>query len=837
MAGHAVEVATTDTTIEQAGVAPASTERLLAEVLADVVRSEHVSVDSNFFDDLGADSMVMAQFCARVRKREDLPSVSMKDIYRYPTISSLAAALAEHEPVPAAAPPAPAPAPAPVGRAQYALCATLQVLAYLGYAYLAALVLTQAYEWISAGTTELEIYLHALVVGAVAFTSLCLLPVAAKWLLVGRWKAGEIRIWSLAYFRFWLVKTLMRTSPLALFAGSPLYVVYLRMLGARIGRGVVVLTKHIPVCTDLITIGEGTVVRKDAFLNGYRAQAGMIQRGPVTLGRDVYVGEASVLDIGTSMGDGSLLGRSSSLHAGQTVPAGERWHGSPAQRTGLLYPVVPPVRCGSVRRFVYSVLQLLVVLVISLPLLLGGAIMLLAGVPKLAALLEPHPIALTTWIFYLDALGVSLVLFAGSLVLGLIGVAVLPRLLRPAVRIDRTYRLYGIHWWAQRVIGFLTNRKFFMMMFGDSSYVVHYLRWIGYDLSHVVQTGSNFGTEVKHDNPFAGTVGSGTMVADGLSLINTEYSNTSFRVSRSEIGPHNFLGNHIVYPPGGRTGDNCLLATKVGVPVDGPMRENAGLLGSPSMQIPRSVQRDSSFEHLETGDELRRRLAHKNRHNVVTIGWFLLVRWLHLFVATLLLATAADLYDWLGISAVALISVLLMVFGIGYNLLVDRIVTTVHPQRPMFCSIYDIRFWRHERFWKVPETDHLQLFNGTPLKAVLWRLMGARIGKRVFDDGCYISERKLVAVGDDSVLNAGSKIQCHSQEDGTFKSDRSTLGAGCTVGTGALVHYGVTMGDGVVLAPDSFLMKGEEIPNYEQWGGNPAHETRPVQRLTGGMTR
>ena len=36
----------------------------------------------------------------------------------------------------------------------------------------------------------------------------------------------------------------------------------------------------------------------------------------------------------------------------------------------------------------------------------------------------------------------------------------------------------------------------------------------------------------------------------------------------------------------------------------------------------------------------------------------------------------------------------------------------------------------------------------------------------------------------------------------------------------------MTMGDGVVLAPDSFLMKGEEIPQYERWGGNPAREMR-----------
>ncbi|MGW1797140.1 phosphopantetheine-binding protein [Streptomyces sp. NPDC001984] len=42
------------------------TERLLAEVLAGILRVEQVPFDSHFFNDLGADSLVMAQFCARV---------------------------------------------------------------------------------------------------------------------------------------------------------------------------------------------------------------------------------------------------------------------------------------------------------------------------------------------------------------------------------------------------------------------------------------------------------------------------------------------------------------------------------------------------------------------------------------------------------------------------------------------------------------------------------------------------------------------------------------------------------------------------------------------------
>ena len=46
-------------------------------------------------------------FCARVRKRGDLPSVSMKDIYAHPTIASLAAALTRDAPAQAEQAPAP----------------------------------------------------------------------------------------------------------------------------------------------------------------------------------------------------------------------------------------------------------------------------------------------------------------------------------------------------------------------------------------------------------------------------------------------------------------------------------------------------------------------------------------------------------------------------------------------------------------------------------------------------------------------------------------------------------------------------------------------------------
>ena len=156
--------------------------------------------------------------------------------------------------------------------------------------------------------------------------------------------------------------------------------------------------------------------------------------------------------------------------------------------------------------------------------------------------------------------------------------------------------------------------------------------------------------------------------------------------------------------------------------------------------------------------------------------------------------------------------------------LLHRGVEALYPLRPTVCSIYDRRFWAHERLWKLLPIHLLHAFDGTPFKSMLWRLLGVRIGRMVFDDGVHLSEPTLTAIGDESVLNYESKIQCHSQEDGTFKCDRTTIGAGCAIGVAALVHYGVTMGDGSVLAADSFLMKGEDVPPRARWGGNPARE-------------
>ena len=204
----------------------------------------------------------------------------------------------------------------------------------------------------------------------------------------------------------------------------------------------------------------------------------------------------------------------------------------------------------------------------------------------------------------------------------------------------------------------------------------------------------------------------------------------------------------------------------------------------------------------------------------------------------MILLGAGILTEDYGVSMFAFALMLMLFVGTGYRVLIERASTLFKRLQPKQCSIYDPEFWHHERYWKVTLLrHHLARFDGTPTLSLIWRLLGVRIGKRVFDDGCYITEKTMTTIGDGCTLNFGSVIQSHSQEDGGFKSDYNTIGANCSLGINSLVHYGVTMGDGAQLATDAFLMKGEEVPPHTRWSGNPASQVQSDCRAEAAKVR
>src|SRR5262249_27665090 len=155
-------------------------------------------------------------------------------------------------------------------------CGALQLAWFIGWSTIWLWILVIGIQWTYAAMPDLgETYLRLFVLLLGLSLLFSVIPIVAKWLLIGTWKKEAIPIWSLRYFRFWAIKTLIRSAPLAQF-GGPIYNLYLRLLGAKIGTNTVIHSQLIPVCTDLISIGRNTILRQDSIILGYKAQSNFI---------------------------------------------------------------------------------------------------------------------------------------------------------------------------------------------------------------------------------------------------------------------------------------------------------------------------------------------------------------------------------------------------------------------------------------------------------------------------------------------------------------------------------------------------------------------------------
>lgn len=803
----------------------------IGSILADLLKLEQISVHDHFFEDLGANSLLMARFSSRLRRELNVGDVSMRDIYLNPTIRRFGECLtARFQTQPKDARPQREVRPNHAAPSwQYVSCGVMQFLLMAAYLCVQVAILVAGYHYMLNAEGALAIFGRALVASVVSFLAACLVPVALKWLLIGRWRAAEFPVWSLRYLRFWAVKELVALNPMVAFVGSPLYVAYLKLLGAKVSWNAAVFSTGVPICSDLVTIGDGAVISRNVRFQSYRAEGGRIRTGSVTIGRNAFVGEASVLEIDTVIGDGAQLGHASALHAGQRLAPGRRYHGSPVEETDVVFDRLDRGTVRLTRRLIYSLLQLSLTVV-------GLTSALLLPVRYLH-----HDVAdslhRSTLAQALDLLLPTVVAYFATLLLGLTFTIALPRCLSFLLEPGRIYPLYGFHYFLFRFIHTTSNSALFNQIFGDSSFIVHYLRALGYRFKGgMYQTGSNFGVKQMHDIPALCEIGRGAMVSDGLAMIGFDASNASFQLSKVAIGANNFLGNNIFYPAAGKTGENCLLGTKVMVPIDGPLRENIGLLGSPCFAIPRSVRRDKQFGVAMIEEMRLGRLRKKNISNLITIALYLLSNLTYLCLMTFFahvwfidvelqnasirveLHIALDIVLWL----------LMTVAGaFAWFALVERMSLRFGRLQPRSCSIYDDYFWSHERYWKLGVSDLLDLLNGTPFKPLVWRMLGVRVGAKLFDDGCSISEKTLATLGDYCTLNAGSALQSHSLEDGIFKSDHIAIGNRCTIGVNAFVHYGVMMEDAATLDADSFLMKGEAPAEASHWRGNPARTIAP----------
>ncbi|MHC1712575.1 MAG: Pls/PosA family non-ribosomal peptide synthetase [Solidesulfovibrio sp.] len=140
--------------------------------------------------------------------------------------------------------------------------------------------------------------------------------------------------------------------------------------------------------------------------------------------------------------------------------------------------------------------------------------------------------------------------------------------------------------------------------------------------------------------------------------------------------------------------------------------------------------------------------------------------------------------------------------------------------------------WYYLRFWFVRQLTRavaIKYLAGTPLLCLMYRMLGARIGRDVFLGGAGLATPDLLVVGDGSSVGFDTSIDGSWVEDGMLHLAPITVGKGCHVGNRSVLGGHTVMEDGSILGDLSYLAEGDRIPAGERYEGSPAVPVGPAR--------
>lgn len=158
------------------------------------------------------------------------------------------------------------------------------------------------------------------------------LTTAAKWLVAGRIREGTHPLWSSFVWRNEVVDTFVEMVAAPWFAdaaaGTPALALWLRSLGAKVGRGVWCETYWLPEA-DLVRLGDGVSVNRGCVLQTHLFHDRVMSIATVDLDHGATMGPHGVILPAASIGADATVGPSSLVMRGEHVPARTRWAGNP----------------------------------------------------------------------------------------------------------------------------------------------------------------------------------------------------------------------------------------------------------------------------------------------------------------------------------------------------------------------------------------------------------------------------------------------------------------------------------------------------------------------------
>ncbi|GAA2511379.1 Pls/PosA family non-ribosomal peptide synthetase [Pilimelia columellifera] len=819
-------------TRELTDVVPPATamEARLVEVYAEVLGLPAVSVTADFFTDLGGHSLLAARAATRLRDVAGHP-VTVREMYVHPSVRALATHLDSLGPVDPGGPGGPTAGPSAgevyAGQSRWTRGTTwaLQALSLYVFGALSSIVPVLLFfvtvGWV-LGSTSTGRYLAIIGLGAVAiWPSLILLSIAAKWVLVGRYRAGEYPLWSFYYLRHWLVGRFVATSGIGSLSGTPVLPLYLRLMGAKVGRGCHLMTTEIGAY-DLLTIGDDTSVGASTHLLGFRVENGLLKVGRIDIGDRCFVGVHSVLGLNAAMEDDSALDDQSLLPDGAVIAAGQARRGAPA----VVAPVELPAtttHAGAARRFWYGCLHVATIY-----------FMFSVGVASFVGLAFGfRRVLLEQGLPF--ALGVLAATIPALIVLGALIGAGGKRLVLSRIAPGEypTESLIYLRKWLSD--GWMAGVKQAFLPIYTTIYLPPFLRLFGARIGRRAEIST-----ILSMQPELTEIGPESFFADGSIIGGKRVHRGVFAVGWNRIGARSFVGNSAILPMGKSMGDNSLLGVQ-SLPPAGVDTTPDGWegLGSEAFTLthrvkvesfdPTVIYRPTFSLYLQRCliDGLRVLIPYYIALGAL-VAYLHGVWWAYTTGGLLRVVLVVPLMAF----AVATAAMLLVAF------LKKTIMGTFQPTvRPLWCRYV----WLNEMINGIYESvfaPAVASLLGTPFCAPFFRLMGVRIGRRTYLATTLFSEFDLVEIGDHAALNHGAVLQNHLFEDRVFKSSSLRIEAESAVGNMAIVLYDSVLSRGASLGPLSLLMKGETLPERTTWHGIPCERVgTPVVATRPGLSR
>jgi len=760
-------------------------ERVLV-ILRKIFPDKNVNPSMDFFDDLGGHSLLAAGFVSKLRRDAGLPHASLKDVYIHRPIEALIAVW-DKEPQEKKTRESSYQKP-PMWR--YLTCWLAQSVSLLIIYGLFAFQIFIPYLGYYYVDQETENVLYAIFTSLALFSLIppifTVFSLAAKWLVIGKFKEGDYPLWGTYYFRWWFVKTMQRLLPAQFLNGTPLYPVYLRLLGMKIAADAQI-SDFAFGAEDLISIGSDASLSSQTNLNNVWVEDGLLKLRRITIGDHAYIGSASVISGDTLIEDWGELQDLSHLQRGRTIASGEVWQGSPAQfkEKKDIADLPQPIPVSPVTRRKYKLLFGLFILIFPFIILLP----LLPTIMSINSLDNAADDYDFTYLIGAPVLALLyIILFAGETI-------IITRLLQVEIKPGK-YPLYSMFyvrkWFTDQL---LSLNLIVLHPIYATVFVSRFFRALGAKVGKdtEISTASNVTHALLE-------IGDGAFVADAVTLGEADVRGQQLILDKTTIDSYSFVGNSALIPQGYHLEGNMLIGV-LSTPPDAEQMSGTSVrdwFGSPAIALPRRQESNPYPPELTIHPKKRRKLARA----LVEFIRIILPESAIICSSILFIAYGHDLLIdeplwriilyfpfyylfFMGLPAFLLTVLLKWVFVGKYRA----------QQKPMWTWMV----WRSEAITSTYEALSipflLEYMQGTPWLPLLMRLLGTKTGKRVWMNTTDITEFDMVTIGDGAALNTDCGPQTHLFEDRGLKVGAVKIGARSSIGAGTIILYDSEIGD------------------------------------------